>query len=390
VVSQLARPGDLVFDAFSGSLATSAAFRSAGFEVACNDINFFSWVFATAYFTGTSMPELPRLRKGDSVSNWSELLESLIAPYAPSFPGAERGTYVYDAYCEAGRHSQFRSSRGSVGRRRFFSADNAATIDRALSRIRHWHREGYSSLRTTCTLTAILVSAVEKVSNTQGTYHDFPRDFVDERAKRPLSLKLPEPTVFDGPISRHIGRAQDSLEYASYVPQHAVLYLDPPYNFRQYTSYYFMLNLLSSYFCIEDLDNYFSDLQFVRGQNMSDDFTSTFCKRNLFIPSLRRLIEKSRCEYVVLSYFDGKNHWGEFKQNSGEVVGRELLSDFFSSELFEAGSLRCIPVERLNYQSYGGHSAQIVQELLFVAKKSMTPTIIDDREGARWTGLHLA
>jgi hypothetical protein len=44
----------------------------------------------------------------------------------------------------------------------------------------------------------------------------------------------------------------------------------------------------------------------------------------------------------------------------------------------------------MNYQSYGGHNAQMVQELLFVAKKSMTPAIKDDREGTRWTGLHLA
>ena len=56
VVKGLAKPGDLIFDAFSGSLAVSSALRKAGFKVACNDINHFSWLFAQAYFTSSELP----------------------------------------------------------------------------------------------------------------------------------------------------------------------------------------------------------------------------------------------------------------------------------------------------------------------------------------------
>ena len=82
---------------------------------------------------------------------------------------------------------------------------------------------------------------VEKISNTQGTYHDFQREVYDERALHDLTLRIPP---FDDVISTQnehiIGKAQDSLRFIKRVPHHKLLYLDPPYNFRQYTSYYFM------------------------------------------------------------------------------------------------------------------------------------------------------
>jgi hypothetical protein len=183
-----------------------------------------------------------------------------------------------------------------------------------------------------------------------------------------------------------IGKAEDSLQLARSVPRHKVLYLDPPYNFRQYTSYYFMLNLISSYAELDDPDAYFERVEYVRGQNMDDDFKSTFCSKSQFVPSLRALVERSDTEFVILSYFDGRNHWGEFKKHEGETTGRELLEEFFASDLFVAGSLRCEPVQRLNYQSYGGYTAKSIQEFLFVAEKASSTAVAYSGEGQRWTG----
>jgi adenine-specific DNA methylase len=40
-------------------------------------------------------------------------------------------------------------------------------------------------------LVSALLRAVEKVSNTQGTYHDFPRDSYDARSLKPLRFEPP-------------------------------------------------------------------------------------------------------------------------------------------------------------------------------------------------------
>jgi hypothetical protein len=197
---------------------------------------------------------------------------------------------------------------------------------------------------------------------------------------------MPDPEIFVGQASRYVGKAEDSLDFAKRLPRHRVMYLDPPYNFRQYTSYYFMLNLLSSYTEIEDLDEYFAGVEFVRGQNMKDDFKSTFCNRQEFIPSLRSLVQRADSEYVILSYFDGRNHWGSFKSEDSETEGKRLLEEFFRSDLFVDGSFDFIPVDRLNYQSYGGYSAKPIQEFLFIAEKASPISVASSDGEQRWTG----
>ena len=388
-ISRLAPAGSLVFDAFSGTLAVSTALKSAGYRVAANDINHFSWVYSTAYLANSCLPAVENsISNGlsdDVETGWTAAIEQLTSPYPRGFPSSAKRTDIYDHYCEEGKNSAFNSLRGSSGHRRFFSPQNAKTIDRALNKIRYWFRSGEIGEETRCILTAVLMDAVERVSNTQGTFHDFPRKFVDPRALKPISIVAPKPNDFVGPASTIIGKAQDTLEFVHSVPTHAVLYLDPPYNFRQYTSYYFMLNLLSKYPELDDLDAYFAEVKYVRGQNMDDDFSSTFCSSKTFLSSIRTLIERAKCEYIVLSYFDGRNHWGSFK-SSGEANGKRALQDFFETSLFKEGSQKCIPIDRLNYQSYGGHKAKIVKEFLFIAKKSNLPSVQPDDRGEKWIG----
>lgn len=387
IIRGLAKPGDLVFDAFSGSLAVSRAVKAAGFRVACNDINHFSWLYARAYLSSSSLPwpngPLKRLSTKDQC--WRALVNELTAPYDSDIPAESRRTDVFDRYTETGRFSAFVSSRGSVGKRRFFSAENGHLIDRALSRIRHWHRSEAIDEQTRCLLGAVLLAAVEKVSNTQGTYHDFPRDIYDPRSLKKIIINPPSDDSFVGPSSEFFGKAQDSLTYAMKVPDHKVLYLDPPYNFRQYTSYYFLLNAFSMHPEIGDLDEFFGNIEFVRGQNMSTDFKSSFCSKGQFIPSLKKIIERSKAEYVILSYFNGRNHWGEFKSDN-DVIGRPLIEGLFNSAMFEAGSLECLPVHRMNYQSYGGHKSKSVEEFLFVARKRSVAHVANQRRNSRWIG----
>lgn len=395
LVSSIARPGDIIFDAFSGSLAVSSALRSNGFRVASNDASHFSWLFSTAYFSVSQMPTpvwpIARKPKEALEAYWRRGLEHLTKPYTRTrdIPVAARRTDIFDHYCEQGAKSKFASSRGTSGRRRFFSAENAELIDRALSRVRYWYGAGRMNELTRCIATASLITAVEKISNTQGTFHDFPRDFIDSRALKTLTLRVPKANHFAGPKAAFIGKAADTLEVAAKVPPHKVLYLDPPYNFRQYSAYYFMLNLLSEYAEIPDLDGYFSDIQFVRGQNMSGDFKSSFCSRKTFVSSLRTLVERSSTEYVVLSYFNGRNHWSTNGADAG-AKGRTIIEEFFAGPEFVKGSMECLPIQRTNYQSYGGHSARSVQEFLFVAQKlnhrHTRTRLAGGKRGATWNG----
>src|SRR4051794_40595790 len=91
LIGSIADPGDIVFDAFSGSLAVSRAAKTAGYRVVCNDINHFSWLYATAYLTGSVLPwpdgPWPRRRTSKQAA-WRQVLDDLIAPYDSSIPAA--------------------------------------------------------------------------------------------------------------------------------------------------------------------------------------------------------------------------------------------------------------------------------------------------------------
>jgi hypothetical protein len=122
---------------------------------------------------------------------------------------------------------------------------------------------------------------------------------------------------------------------------------------------------------------------------MDHDFQSTFCSKAKFLPSLRSLIARSESDYVVLSYFNGRNHWGDFKSDN-DIVARPLIEDLLSSGLFVEGSLRCIPVERMNYQSYGGYKSKSVDEFLFLVERRRTEQPMGCQESSRWIGEALA
>lgn len=405
VVRDRASPGGLICDAFSGSLAVSLAFKKAGYRVAANDINLFSAIYGQAFLTNSDVPPvdfdlvLPNdghvrllLRAERALDEYRDVpgysylararyeraAQRLMAlllflqdgPDRRLLPERFARSDIFDHYCEAGKRSAYRSTRGSTGRRRFFSPENARHIDSILSYLRYWHQAGLIDPTTEAVLLAVLLDAVERVSNTQGTYHDFPRRDYDSRALKPLRLALPALDGLLGRKRRHVlGSELDSLDFVSQVPPHEVLYLDPPYNFRQYTAYYFLPNMLCRYPTLADPDSYFGSIRYVRGQNMTDDFASTFSKANSFLASLRLLIERARAKTVVLSYFDGRNHWNDFKAPPNGEGLRRLTAFFGDATLFRAGSFETIPVKRLNYQSYGGYRAREVLEYLFVAEK---------------------
>lgn len=400
-INKVCKPGDWVCDIFSGTLSVSMSLKRNGYKVISNDINKFSYTFAKCYLKNNKIPDFELVSLGiderkfgigidDILQNLKEhegynflekrkeynlyrklaiVLNYLNHLHSSDLPKKWRRSHFFDTYTPEGKHSAYKSLRGTTGKRRFFTSENGKRIDLILNKISQWLSELMLSEVQYCLLTSIVAESVEKVSNTQGTFHDFPRQIFDSRALKKLFLRLPP---FDDVIVNNnehiIGKERDSLEFISEVPEHKLLYIDPPYNFRQYTSYYFMLNLICDYCEMSDPQSYFDNIEFVRGQNMVKDFKSTFCQNQMFIPSLTNLIADAKTEYVLMSYFNGRNHVNN-KIPVADENGIDKITSFFKSKLFTSGSFKIIPIKRLNYQSFNGHKAQELNEYLFFAKK---------------------
>lgn len=400
-VDRFCQPGDIVCDIFSGTISMSMALKRSGYRVISNDISIFSYHYANCYLRNNTIPDFNLGILGIDGSNYEikaqeeietkkneigytflkdqrqyELYKKLVIVLlylekieTKNIEKKYQTYYFYNTYTEEGKNSYFRSLRGTVGHRRFFTPSNGKKIDNALNKIREWNDSHLLTDVQYSLLISILCESIEKISNTQGTYHDFQRETYDERSLHDLTLRIPPFDDVIGTQNEHIiGKAQDSLRFIKKVPCHKLLYLDPPYNFRQYTSYYFMLNLICNYCTIKNLNKYFKNVQFVRGQNMDDDFDSTFCKSDKFISSLQQLIKDAKTQYVIMSYYDGRNH--ENKGSHRADNGIASIIELFESSMFKAGSFEQLAFERTNYQSFQGHTADKCNEYLFIAEKA--------------------
>lgn len=401
-----------VCDIFSGSLAVSLYLKRKGCSVISNDINDLSYVYAKSFLKHNSVPKFnviqlfANLSSQDyslllthaatvldeqksifdkrninaEFSSWKEFCRrlktiSMIIAYFQFFTNKiDAKKYnrndIYENYTKYGKNANYTSLRGTKGKRNYFSKENAIKIDRAINHIRYWYKEKLINEFQRCTLVSILLDTIERCANIQGTYHDFPRNSLEARAKKTIKFFFPNYFGLLYAKKKHfIGKCEDSLVFIKKSPQHDVLYIDPPYNFRQYTSYYFLPNFIAHHSLVPDLDDYISKIKYVRGQNMDYDFNSTFSHREKFLSSLKQLIEKAKCKHIILSYFDGVNHWNKFLKEDNNV-GFLLLKDFFNdSNLFEKNNLEIIPVKRINYQSQNGHKAKNIKEFLYIAQK---------------------
>ena len=250
-------------DLMAGTTSVGRRFKSLGFTVHSNDILAFSFVFSRAYIQSTHPP-------GDL----TDMLAELNA--LPPHPG-----FIH-------RHYSGEGTQGSEHPRRFFSDENAARIDVIRNRIDRWRNDGTINDDTFYRLLACLLEAVPGVSNTSGTYGAFLKHW-DPRALKPLFLDVP------GSVTGPAGFAyrQDAADLVGDIACD-VLYLDPPYNTRQYAPNYHVLETIARW------DN--PAVYGVSGLRPWRTERSAWCRAESALTELGRIVSKAKCRLLLLSY----------------------------------------------------------------------------------------
>lgn len=131
-------------------------------------------------------------------------------------------------------------------KRMYFTIDNARKIQAIGDCITHWHIDGHIDEQTRDWLFACLVVAVKHVANTSSVYDAFLKDY-KRSALKPLTLS---PLCFV-PANSHKVLTLDArkvVENLDKIPN--VVYIDPPYNARNYSCVYHLLETISRW----DLD----------------------------------------------------------------------------------------------------------------------------------------
>lgn len=399
-------------DPFAGTNNVSRYFRARGWATASCDANRFSYVLAQAYLGTDQPPQFEGVRtsqqdafrlsrlKGelgrtmgrhatlyapdctlDQVfRNLVHLANVLTRLQAIGESNTQPGV-ISDCFTRWGTRSGYASRRGTEGLRNYFSRKNALFLDGVLRTIRAWLKDGRLSHNEIFLVLTSIIEEVTITANVNGTFHDFNRNRLWPNAEQDFQLRLPL-IACRGPIAE-LANA-DSIDAVAAFAPHDICYLDPPYNFRQYSAYYHFLNFIAAYPFLDDVESYVAGLSHVRGQHPEDDFTSDFCFRKRFIGSLRKLIESASAGHVVLSYYGGRNHWNHWAsvdEPTDEGL-HELRSLFEDTSLFSHCEIVPALEIRKNYQSRAGEQKELVNEYLFHGIRAQQPARQIDRAPA--------
>jgi len=388
-----------ISDLFAGTTNVSRFFRARGFDIVSGDVNRFSYVLGRAYLTHATCPSFEGcagtpddtaierikfdfhralrrtgdlfLAQGRVTDIWRQLrpLADALAILQKLGERNRRSGIIVDHFTIWGKKSKFRSVRGTVGQRNYFTYENALFLDGVLRKLHEWRISGRLNADEVFLMLASVIEEVVITANVNGTFHDFNRDRLWPNANQRFFLRLPLVSLSESKAEVLMGNA---LEAARSVTSHDVCYIDPPYNFRQYSAYYHFLNFIAAFPFLSKPKDYVSRLAFVRGQNMIDDFTSPFCFRTGFIESLRCTITNMDAQHVVLSYYGGRNHWNHWsKVDMPTDQGlRELSALFRDKTLFDECEIVPALSIRQNYQSRVGEQKELVNEYLLFGSRN--------------------
>ncbi len=246
-------------DIFAGTGIVGRTFKPHVKQVISNDLEHYSFVLNKNY-----------IENHKAIADKEKYIEEL-----NSLPLIEDG-FIYQNYC-----------MGSGSERQYFSDENGKKIDTMRTRIREWRESEAIDESLYYFLLASLVESADKIANTASVYGAFLKH-IKKSALKELVL---EPAHFLENGENHLVFNRDSNELIKEI-EGDILYLDPPYNQRQYSANYHMLNTITQY------DDFVPKGKTgLREYNRSD-----YSKKNEVHASFEELIKNANFQYIFLSY----------------------------------------------------------------------------------------
>ena len=311
--------GQTFCDIFSGTACVARYFKQK-YKIISNDLLYFSYVLQKAYLCNNERPAFMGLEL-----NPFEFLNNNMKNLNNAF--------FYENY-SPNKHSE----------RMFFTNENALKIDFIRQTIEEWYIQNNINQDEYFYLLACLIESVPFISNTTGTYGAYLKNW-DKRALKTLRLNPLELTTTN--ISKHFIFNKDARELIKEISGD-ILYLDPPYNSRQYGANYHILETIARY-----------DSPQIKGKVGTREYAelkSKFCNSKKALSELEYIVKEANFEHIILSYND------EGIMNVLEI--ENLLRQYAK---FESYKIKKIPYKR--YKRTSGYAKKHINELLFYIEK---------------------
>ncbi|MCD6091240.1 MAG: DNA adenine methylase [Bacteroidales bacterium] len=245
-------------DIFAGTGIVGRIFKQEVKKVISNDFEYYSFVLNRNYI-GNHIPIKNKEKYIEDLNNL-ELKEG----------------FIYSNYC-----------KGDVGERRYFSDENGKKIDTIRSHIETWKKDNTIPEDTYYFLLASLLESADKVANTASVYGAYLKQLKKSAQKKLILI----PAEFEINGNKHIVYNTDSNDLIKKI-EGDILYLDPPYNARQYGANYHLLNTIAKY-----------DQFIPKGKTGLRAYNkSKYCSVNTVRNEFEELIKNAKFNYIFLSY----------------------------------------------------------------------------------------
>jgi len=280
-------------DAFAGTASVGRALKARGSRVASSDLMTYSYVFQRAYVVAQRSPSFADLRAADP-----ELRAALRVPRfrraaAARGGGALHAVAEYLAKWIDPEPGFITRHFAPEGGRMYFTSENAARIDAVRSRLHAWRSEGLVGDDAYFVLLAGLLEGADRVANTAGVYAAYIKSW-QPNARRPLDLLVTAPARGARGSTAHQG---DATAVAAAIGPVELLYVDPPYNSRQYSGYYHVPEIIAR--------GWFDERPVLKGKTglpAGRAPRSAWCSARAVVPALDALLAASGARHVLVSY----------------------------------------------------------------------------------------
>ena len=189
---------------------------------------------------------------------------------------------------------------GSGSNRQYFSDYNGKKIDTARKKIQQWKKYKKIGEELYFFLLSSLIESADLVANTASVYGAYLKR-LKSSARKKMILK---PADFLVCGDNHVVFQEDSNSLIRQI-EGDILYIDPPYNHRQYGANYHILNTIALY------DDFVP-----KGKTGVREYKSSkYCRKTKAAGALEELIREAKFRYIFLSY------------NSEGVIPRSSIED---------------------------------------------------------------
>ena len=321
IIDENIKDAEVFCDIFSGTACVGNYFKKK-YKILSNDILYFSYCIQKAVIETNFMPEFKRVG-----FNPIEYFNNLSEKELLHLPQEKR-------FCT--------NNYSPLGNRMYLSEKNGVKIDFIRNKIEEWRGKSLINESEYFYLITVLIEAIPFISNISGTYGAYNK-FWDKRSLNDLILK--EPEIFNNEKENKAFN-ENSNDLIKKI-EGDILYVDPPYNKRQYSSNYHLLETVAKY------DN--PTLKGVTGLRENDK-KSDYCKKNSVLKSFEDLISNAQFKHILVSY----STEGLMGVNDIEVILKKYGKDY---KMYE--------IEYRRFKSRETKSDDDLKELIFYIRKDM-------------------